>query len=269
MAAVEVKLLSGPSKEIVEKAGSWNFSGKTAVVTGASKGIGREIAVALYKANAKVFALARNEKQLKQLEKEYPGINPVVVDVCNSNELQDAMERIGDIDMLVNNAGISHFGDVLEDHSFEDFERVIATNLRAPFICIQIAARNMKKRGSGGSIVNISSVASLTPPPCLVAYCASKGGLDGLTKSFANDLGVHQIRVNSVNPTVVFTDMGRATWEPRENHLPFLKQIPLQRFAEVHDVVEPVMFLLSDKANMITGSTLPVDGGSVHSVLLK
>ncbi|KAF8819157.1 putative L-xylulose reductase [Cardiosporidium cionae] len=269
MAQAELTLLSGPSKETVEKAGSWNFSGKAAVVTGASKGIGRDIAIALYKANAKVFALARNEKQLKLLEKECPGITPVIVDVCSSIELQDAMESIGDIDILVNNAGISHFGDVLENHSIEDFDQVIATNLRAPFICIQVAARNMKKRGSGGSIVNISSVASLTSPPGLAAYSASKGGLDGLTRSFANDLGVHQIRINSINPTVVFTDMGKATWEPKENHLPFLKQIPLQRFAEVHDVVEPVMFLLSEKANMITGSTLAIDGGSTHTVVLK
>ncbi|CAB1438347.1 unnamed protein product [Pleuronectes platessa] len=126
---------------------------------------------------------------------------------------------------------------------------------------VRIVARGMKARGSGGSIVNVSSQASQCAIRDLAVYCATKGALDMLTKGMALELGPHQIRVNSVNPTVVMTERGRLAWSQSEKAKTMMARVPLGRFAEVEDIVNSILFLLSDKSNMTNGVTLPVDGG--------
>ncbi|MBN3280165.1 DER reductase, partial [Polyodon spathula] len=125
----------------------------------------------------------------------------------------------------------------------------------------QIVARGMRSRGSGGSIVNVSSQASQCALQDHAVYCATKGALDMLTKVMALELGPHKIRVNSVNPTVVMTAMGRISWSDPMKAGPMMSRIPLGKFAEVEDVVNAILFLLSEQSAMITGATLPVDGG--------
>ena len=134
-------------------------------------------------------------------------------------------------------------------------------NLKAVFFISQTVAKGMVERGLGGAIVNISSQASQAALQDHAVYCASKGGLDQLSRVMALELGPHNIRVNCVNPTVVMTAMGKIGWSDPKKAGPMLNKIPLGRFAEVEDVVHAVLFLLSDKAGMINGITLPVDGG--------
>ena len=134
-------------------------------------------------------------------------------------------------------------------------------NLKAVLFTSQTVAKGMVKRGGGGSIVNVSSQASQAALLDHAVYCASKGGLDQLSRVMALELGPHNIRVNCVNPTVVMTDMGRLGWSDPKKAATMLSKIPLGKFAQVEDVVHAVLFLLSDKAAMINGVMLPVDGG--------
>uniref|UniRef100_A0A8C3A3U2 Dicarbonyl/L-xylulose reductase n=1 Tax=Cyclopterus lumpus TaxID=8103 RepID=A0A8C3A3U2_CYCLU len=221
-----------------------SFVGKRALVTGAGKGIGRDTALALARCGAKVTAVTRTQADLDSLVQECASITPVCVDLADWGATEAALQVVGPIDLLVNNAGCASLQPFLE-----------------LCFCGQILARGMKARGSGGSIVNVSSQASQCALRDHAVYCATKGALDMLTKVMALELGPQQIRVNSVNPTVVMTDMGRLGWSDPEKSKTMLSRIPLGRFAEVEDVVNTILFLLSDKSNMINGVSLPVDGG--------
>eukprot|EP01123_Difflugia_compressa_P003730 TRINITY_DN15029_c0_g1_i1.p1 TRINITY_DN15029_c0_g1~~TRINITY_DN15029_c0_g1_i1.p1 ORF type:complete len:151 (-),score=13.47 TRINITY_DN15029_c0_g1_i1:18-449(-) len=140
-------------------------------------------------------------------------------------------------------------------------------NLRSAFLLSQKVVRGMVSRGVQGSIVNVSSKAALVGLDKHVAYCSSKGGMDQLTRVMASELGQHRIRVNSVNPTVVLTEMGKRAWSDPSVSEPMLKKIPMGKFAEPSDVSDAVLFLLSDSSSMIHGITLPVDGGYLCSKL--
>ncbi|KAF2904623.1 hypothetical protein ILUMI_01561 [Ignelater luminosus] len=124
-----------------------------------------------------------------------------------------------------------------------------------------MVAEDLIKRKKPGSIVNISSKASMAGLHDHTVYCASKGAVDAFTRAAALELGAHKIRINSVNPTVIMTELGRACWSDPAKTEPLLKKIPLGRFGEVHEVADAVLYLLSDKASLITGTCLPVDGG--------
>uniref|UniRef100_A0A667WWJ7 Dicarbonyl/L-xylulose reductase n=1 Tax=Myripristis murdjan TaxID=586833 RepID=A0A667WWJ7_9TELE len=230
-----------------------SFAGKRALVTGAGKGIGRATALALARCGSKVTAVTRTQADLDSLVAECPSITPVCVDLADWGATAAALQDIGPIDLLVNNAAcakLQPFLEVTPDH----FDH-------ADVQVIKIVARGMKARGTGGSIVNISSQASQCALKDHAVYCATKGALDMLTKVMALELGPHQIRVNSVNPTVVMTEMGRLGWSDPDKAKSMTSRIPLGRFAEVEDVVNSILFLLSDKSNMTNGVTLPVDGG--------
>ncbi|CAI8054184.1 L-xylulose reductase [Geodia barretti] len=137
----------------------------------------------------------------------------------------------------------------------------MSVNLKAPVFLSQYVARGMVERGDGGAIVNVSSVASSVALTDHLAYCTSKAGMDMATKVMALELGPHKIRVNAVNPTVVMTDMGKMAWSDPVKSSNAMTQIPLGRFAEEADVVNAIVFLLSDQSSMLSGVTLPVDGG--------
>eukprot|EP01125_Pyxidicula_operculata_P003448 TRINITY_DN142_c0_g1_i1.p1 TRINITY_DN142_c0_g1~~TRINITY_DN142_c0_g1_i1.p1 ORF type:complete len:251 (-),score=26.39 TRINITY_DN142_c0_g1_i1:45-797(-) len=244
------------------------FTGKKALVTGAGKGIGKEICLQLAKSGAFVVAISRSEEDLSALKKEIEAAGgsckTISADLSNTDSAKKAATEAGEIDLLVNNAGVAKLGPFLE-LSVEDWDTVLNTNLRSAFIVSQVVARGMVSRGKGGSIVNVSSQASMVGLDRHVAYCSSKGGMDQLTRTMALELGKHNVRVNSINPTVVMTDMGKQVWSAPEVADPMLAKIPLGRFATPLEVADSVLFLLSDKASMINGVMLPVDGGFLSS----
>ena len=236
-----------------------DFKNRRALVTGAGKGIGREIAVMLSRFNARVVALSRTESDLKSL-KDQIGCETIVAELADAAAAKRAAEEAGEIDLLVNNAAVAILQPFLET-TIEGWDTTMAVNLRAILVISQVIAKRMIERGVAGSIVNVSSMAAFQGLRDHAAYCTSKAGLDQLTKVMAVELGEHGIRVNSVNPTVVLTEMGKRAWSDPAKGKPMLERIPLRRFAECDDIASVVCFLLSDSAAMLNSLALPVDGG--------
>lgn len=237
-----------------------SFAGKQALVTGAGKGIGRATVLALARCGAEVTAVTRTQADLNSLVLECPSVRPVCVDLSDWEATEAALKDIGPVDLLVNNAAYASLQPFLEVTP-EQFDMSFNINVKAALHVAQIVARGMKARGGGGSIVNVSSQASQCALRDHAVYCATKAALDMLTKMMALELGPYQIRVNSVNPTVVMTEMGRIGWSDPGKAKAMTSRIPLGKFAEVEDVVNSILFLLSDKSAMTNGVTLPVDGG--------
>lgn len=237
-----------------------SFAGKHALVTGAGKGIGRATALALVRCGAVVTAVTRTQADLDTLLQECPSILPVCVDLADWGATAEALKDAGPFDLLVNNAACANLQPFLEVTP-EKFDQLFNVNVKAVLHVSQIVARSMKARGCGGSIVNVSSQASQCALKDHTVYCSTKAALDMLTKMMALELGPYQVRVNSVNPTVVMTDMGRVGWSDPDKARTMKSRIPLGRFAEVEEVVNSILFLLSDKSGMTSGVSMPVDGG--------
>lgn len=237
----------------------FDFSSQRALVTGAGKGIGRDIAILLSSFGAQVVAISRTQSDLDSLKKEID-CEIIVADLSQTQEAERAAREAGAIDLLVNNAGISIPQPFLET-SAQAFDETMAINVRAMMIVSQVIAKGMIVRGTGGAIVNVSSQASQAALLDHTSYCASKGAVDQLTRVMALELGPHQIRVNAVNPTVTLTPMGEMAWGDSAKSTPMLAKIPLGKFAVPRDVSNAVVYLLSDGAAMIHGVTLPIDGG--------
>ena len=237
----------------------FNFRQKRVLVTGAGKGIGREIACMLHRSNAQVVALGRTEKDLESLKAEI-NCETITAELGDPDAAERGAELAGDIDLLVNNAAIAILEPFLKT-TVKAWDRTMAVNLRAVMIVSQIVAKRMIERGIAGSIVNVSSMAAFQALHDHAAYCASKAGLDQLTAVMAVELGQHGIRVNSVNPTVVLTEMGKRAWSDPAKGGPMLARIPLRRFAECEDIASVVCFLLTDGAAMLNGLALRIDGG--------
>jgi L-xylulose reductase len=237
----------------------FDFKQKRVLVTGAGKGIGREIASMLHRFNARVVALSRTEKDLQSLKTEI-GCETIIAELGDADSARRAAIEAGEIDLLVNNAAIAILEPFLKT-SVEAWDKTMAVNLRAVMIVSQMVAKQMIERGVAGSIVNVSSMASFQALHDHAAYCASKAGLDQLSAVMAVELGQHGIRVNSVNPTVVLTEMGKRAWSDPVKGGPMLARIPLGRFAECEDIASVVCFLLTDGAAMLNGLALRIDGG--------
>ncbi|XP_069887782.1 carbonyl reductase [NADPH] 2-like isoform X2 [Dipodomys merriami] len=208
----------------------FNFSGLRALVTGAGKGIGRDTAKALHAAGARVVAVSRTHADLVSLSGECPGVEPVCVDLGDWEATGRALGSVGPVDLLVNNAAVAlrqPFLEVTKDF----FDRSIDVNVRSVIQVSQIVARGMIDRGVPGSIVNISSMLALIPFPNLTSYCCSKGAMTMLTKAMALELGPHKIRVNTVNPTLVMTDMGKGVSADPEFVRKLKERHPLRKFA--------------------------------------
>ena len=241
------------------------LSGKVAIVTGASRGIGRKIALALVAQGAKVVASARNAEALDNLVAEIEGQGgeaiAVAGDVASGTDaarlIEQAVAAYGQIDILVNNAGITRDGLLLRMKD-EDWDAVIDTNLKGAFVCIRAAAKVMSKQRSG-RIINISSVVGEMGNAGQANYCSSKAGLLGLTKSVARELARRNITVNAITPGFIVTDMTDGmTDKARES---MTEQIPLGRLGEADDVANAVIFLASDQSSYVTGQVLGVNGG--------
>lgn len=236
-----------------------DFTGKHVIVTGAGKGIGRATALMLAGRGAKVTALTRSASDLEALEQEI-GCVSIPVDLADVNATRAAAIKALPADYLVNCAGTTELESFL-DVSVENFDLLYAVNTRAPMIVAQEYARDMVRKGSKGAIVNVSSVAAFVGIPDHAAYCASKSGLDGLTRVMAKELAPRGIRVNGVHPTVTLTPMAIKAWSDPEKAAGMLNRIPAGRFADPDDIAEVILFLLSDEAAMVNGLSMPVDGG--------
>ncbi|KAK7111671.1 L-xylulose reductase-like [Littorina saxatilis] len=236
------------------------FQGKRALVTGAGKGIGRDIAKALHKGKANVVAVSRSQADLDSLKAECPGLEAVAQDLSEWKKTKEAIGKLGHFDLLVNNAGVSRCGPFL-DFMEEDLDYVFDTNFKSVFNVSQVVSHAMVDKGTGGSIVHISSTAAKAGLADHAAYCPTKAAVDSLMQVMAVELGPKKIRVNCVNPTVVMTKMGREAWSDPVKAGPLLSRIPLGKFVEIEDVTNAVLFLLSDQAAMVNGTTLVVDGG--------
>ncbi|HIZ39858.1 MAG TPA: 3-oxoacyl-[acyl-carrier-protein] reductase [Candidatus Anaerobutyricum stercoris] len=244
------------------------LEGKVAVVTGASGGIGRAIAVAFGKAGASV-AVHYNGNEAKaaavKAEIEEAGgkaeifrCNVADFDAC-SEFIKNVVKTFGKIDILVNNAGITRDG-LIMGMSEDDFDAVLDTNLKGSFNCIRFASRQMMRK-KYGRIINITSVSGVAGNAGQANYSASKAGLIGLTKSVAKELASRNITANAIAPGFVKTEMTDVL--PDDVKETAMKQIPLARFAEPEDIANAAVFLASDMASYITGQVLLVDGGMV------
>jgi len=238
---------------------SFDFSGRRALVTGASSGIGRAVAARLAQAGAQVTAVGRNAAALAALHTE-AGCTPLVLDVADAPALERALAPLPAFDLVVNCAGIALLESATEMQA-ESFDAVMAVNARAAALVASRCGKAMIAAGVRGSIVNVSSQAALVALDAHLCYCASKAAMDAITRSLCLEFGPHGIRVNSVNPTVTLTPMAEQAWSDPAKSAGALKNIPLGRFAQVEEVVAPVLFLLGDGASMVSGAALPVDGG--------
>ena len=233
------------------------LEGKLALVTGASRGIGRAIAIGLAAAGAEVVVGYRSGKdEAEQLAAEIGG-RAVQADVASAEDAKRLVEEAGDLDVLVNNAGLTRDG-LLARMSDDDWRTVIDTNLSSVFYTCRAVTRPMMKK-RGGSIVNISSVVGVHGNWGQTNYAASKAGIIGFTKSLARELGSRNIRANVVAPGYVKTQLTDVL--PEEATAAMIQNTPLGRVAEPEEIVGAVRFLASDEASFITGEVLLVDGG--------
>ena len=243
-----------------------NFSGKTAIVTGGSRGIGRAVCLELAKGGANVvLCYAGNEiaandtvAACEALGAKALAIRCNVADAGEVKALVDtAVKTFGRVDILVNNAGITRDG-LLMTMKEEDFDAVLNTNLKGTFLCMKAVARTMMRQRYG-RIVNLSSVVGLRGNAGQVNYAASKAGVVGMTKSLAKELASRNVTVNAVAPGFIETDMTAAM--PEAAKTATLAAIPMQRLGAAEDVARAVAFLASDEAAYITGQVLAIDGG--------
>jgi 3-oxoacyl-[acyl-carrier protein] reductase len=257
-----------PASLVLDSTNQMQLSGKVALVTGASRGIGRAIATTLAAAGADVFCTSTKAGGCADTLAAIAALpagsgkgTALVADVADAAAVEalakSVLDAAGKLDVLVNNAGITRDGLFLRMGA-DDFDAVLATNLRGAFLVCKAFARSMAK-ARGGRIVNVGSVVGLTGNAGQVNYAASKAGLIGLSKSLAQELSGRGITVNVVAPGFIDTDMTAALGaDVRET---MLAQIPLSRFGVPSDVANAVLFLSSDAASYITGQTLVVDGG--------
>nr|WP_283775484.1 3-oxoacyl-[acyl-carrier-protein] reductase [Desulfuromonas sp. CSMB_57] len=238
---------------------------KVAVVTGASRGIGRAIALKLAASGARVVLSARSQSALDDLAAAIAAAGgealAVPTDIARTEDVENlfetALARFGQVDILVNNAGITR-DTLLVRMKDADWDAVLETNLKGPFLCSRAAAKIMTKQRCG-RIINISSVVGEMGNAGQANYCASKAGLIGLTKSMARELARRHVTVNAVTPGFIVTDMTEVLSDKVKEEL--LGQIPLGRFGEADDIAAAVVFLASDQAAYITGQVLGVNGG--------
>ena len=236
-----------------------DFNGRPVLVTGAAGGIGGATVRQLVLAGADVIASDRTAESLAQFDGR-GDVQTLPFELTNEDSIRAAVAG-RDVWGLVNCAGWGGLVAPTTETDIDVFDQLMAINTRGALLVTKYAAVSMIRAGLGGAIVNVSSQAALVALGGHISYGASKAALDNITRVSALELGRHNIRVNSVNPTVVMTPMSATYWGQPHIQDPFLAMMPLGRWATEDEIAAPIVFLLSDDASMISGVTLPVDGG--------
>jgi 2-deoxy-D-gluconate 3-dehydrogenase len=241
---------------------SFRLDGKRALVAGGSRGIGLGCAVALAEAGAHVIVAARNAVQVQAAVNEMAqagfSAEALVLDVTDVAAVRDAFDAIGPVDVLVNSAGLARHSPALETTP-EDFDAVAAVNIKAAYFLAQAAARQMV--GRGGSIIQISSQMAHVGGIDRAVYCGTKHAVEGMTKAMAIEWGPQSIRVNTICPTFILTDLTKPTFDDPEKRAWIEDKIKLPRVGQVEDVMGACLFLASDASALVTGTSILVDGG--------
>ncbi|MFT5893596.1 MAG: NAD(P)-dependent dehydrogenase (short-subunit alcohol dehydrogenase family) [bacterium] len=243
---------------------SFRLNGRRALVTGASRGIGLGAACALAQAGADVVLAARSADELAKVCDAMTAagfkVSAMVLDVADTAMVIESIEQTGPFDILVNNAGVNRPGPMIE-MTEDDFDTVMNVNVRAAYFVAQTVVKQMIEAGKGGSIINTSSQMGHVGGIDRTVYCASKFALEGITRALAIEVGAHKIRVNTVCPTFIATPFTAKTLADPERVAWITSKIKLGRIGEVEDVMGAYVFLASDAASLITGTSLLVDGG--------
>lgn len=250
-----------------------DLSSKTALVTGASSGLGRHFALTLARHGARVGLAARRMDALQTLAREIKQLGgtalAVALDVTDEDSVRTAVATIerdlGGIDILVNNSGVSIAKPALEQTG-ADWDTVMDTNLKGAFLVAMEVGRAMVAAKRGGSIVNIASIVGFRPVSHLAVYAASKGGLIQLTHALGLELARHGIRVNAIAPGYISTEMNETFWETEPGRA-MIRRIPQRRLGVPADLDGPLLLLASDASAYMTGAVIPVDGGHLISAL--
>ena len=243
---------------------SFSLDGKRILVTGASSGIGQACAIAMAEAGANVIAVARRRDRLADLEENCAakGFNLKThsLDVTDYDALQSSITDLGPFDGLVNAAGMARHSTAI-DTRHDDFDAVTDLNLKSAYFQAQHVAQGMITAGKSGSIITISSQMALVGGQERAVYSATKAGVEGFTRGMAIEFGPHRIRVNTICPTFIVTELTQATFDDPDKRAWVESKIKLGRVGTVEDIMGAAVFLQSDAASLITGTALVVDGG--------
>ena len=245
----------------------FSLAGKTALVTGATKGIGFETCKVLADAGADIAAVGRDRAGLAEVAAAVKRLGrkclTIEADLASADgpvtAARTALKEFGTINILVNNAGVALNAPLLAA-SIEDWNTTMAVNLRAPFLIARELAPQMIA-GKAGKIINVSSQAGVIAVDDHGAYCASKGGLNMLTKVMTSEWAKHNIQTNAVCPTIILTPMGEQVWGDPAKGKPMLDKIPLGRFGRPQEVADCVLYLASSASDLVCGETILIDGG--------
>ena len=249
------------------------LQGKVAVVTGAATGIGQAIAVAFAKEGAAIVIdyvgdASVSQATIKAIQAASGSALAVQADVSKPADvtklISKTVEAFKRLDIFVNNAGIEKKFAIV-DYPFEEWNRILAVNLTGPFLCSQAAAKQMIQQGKGGRIINISSIHEDLPMPTNAPYCATKGGLRMLMRTMAVELAPYQITVNNIGPGAIFTPIDRDVESNTKLNSAILAEIPMGRWGKPEEVAQLAVYLASDDAAYVTGSTHFIDGGMLRN----
>ncbi len=254
-------------------AGRFDLDGKTALITGAGSGLGRQFAKTLAGAGATVILAARRREKLEEtaqaIEETGGSASCIDLDVTDSSSAQNCFTEIessvGALDILVNNAGIAR-QEFLVDTSEDDWDAVIDTNLKGVFLIAQQAAKAMIKAERGGSIINIASILGLRVSKALASYIAAKSAVVHVTKAMALEWAPFGIRVNAIAPGYFITEMNQEQFDAGAAEI-LTKRVPMRRVGELEELSGPILLLASDAGSFMTGSVITVDGGQVCNSL--
>lgn len=243
---------------------SFSLNGKRALVVGASSGIGSACAVALAEHGADVTLAARRKDRLLKLVDEMRieewNVSALEMDVAKIEKTGAIIAEEGPFDILVNSAGLAKHSRSLETLT-NDFDTVLEINLKGAYFLTQAVAKSLVEAGRPGSLINISSQMGLVGGPERAVYCSSKHAVEGFTKAMAIEFGSASIRINTICPTFILTDMTRSTFDDPEKRAWIENKIKLGRVGKVEDIMGAVVYLASDASSLVTGSALLIDGG--------